>query len=448
LNFWGAVADDVQTPQEQPLAQPERPVRVVVRDDLQRNRLTVFFRLVLAIPHAIWISLWGIVALVTAIVNWFATLADGRSPNALHNFLALYVKYVTQVYAYVYLAANPYPPFDGRPGYPVDVEIDPPQRQRRAKVAARIILAIPALLFGATLAGSPGWSSYTRSSGGGSSGFSISNGGGLLIVAAVFGWFVILARGRMPRGLRDAAVYALSYAAQLWAYLFLLTERYPNSDPRAALPELPARSDPVSLSVSDELRRSRLTVFFRLPLAFPHLLWLALWGLLALLVAIATWFATLFTGRPPRRLHAFLARYVRYQAHVYAFLYLVANPFPGFAGAAGSYPAEASIAPQQRQHRAKVGFRIVLALPAFLLASAYGGVLSAAAVLGWFASLATGKMPRGLRNAGALALRYTIQMSGYLFLLTDSYPYTGPCAVADEHTPGEVALQPLLPGLS
>ena len=24
---------------------------------------------------------------------------------------------------------------------------------------------------------------------------------------------------------------------------------------------------------------------------------------------------------------------------VYAFLYLIANPFPGFAGAAGSYPA-------------------------------------------------------------------------------------------------------------
>jgi hypothetical protein len=441
------VADDVQTPQEQPLARPARPVRLVVRDDLQRSRLTVFFRLLLAIPHAVWISLWGIVALLAAIVNWFATLADGRSPNALHNFLALYVKYVTQVYAYVYLAAHPYPPFDGRPGYPVDVEIDPPQHQRRVVVAARIILVIPALLFGATLAGSPGWSSYSRSSGGGSSGFSISNGGGLLIVVAVLGWFAILARGRMPRGLRDAAAYALSYAAQLWAYLFLLTERYPDSDPQRALEQLPARTDPVMLSVSGELRRSRLTVFFRLPLAFPHLLWLTLWGILALLAAIANWFATLFTGRSPQSLHAFLARYVRYQVHVTAFLYLIANPFPGFAGAVGSYPVEATIAPPRRQRRAKVGFRIVLALPALLVASAYGGVMTAAALLGWFASLATAKMPRGLRNAGALALRYSAQTSAYLFLLTASYPYTGPCAAVDERAPADVAVRPLA-GLS
>jgi hypothetical protein len=50
--------------------------------------------------------------------------------------------------------------------------------------------------------------------------------------AAFLGWFFALARGRMPRGLRDLIVYALSYAAQLWSYLLLLTDRYPSSDPR------------------------------------------------------------------------------------------------------------------------------------------------------------------------------------------------------------------------
>jgi hypothetical protein len=138
---------------------------------------------------------------------------------------------------------------------------------------------------------------------------------------------------------------------------------------------------------------------------------------------------------------------VRYQVHVTAFLYLIANPFPGFAGAVGSYPVEATIAPPRRQRRAKVGFRIVLALPALLVASAYGGGMTAAALLGWFASLATAKMPRGLRNAGALALRYSAQTSAYLFLLTDSYPYTGPCAAVDERAPADVAVRPLA-GLS
>jgi Domain of unknown function (DUF4389) len=420
------------------------PIRLTVSDDLARNRLTVFFRLLLVIPHGIWIGLWGIAALFAALATWFAILMQGIAPEGLHNFLARYVKYVTQVYAYVYLAANPYPPFDGRPGYPVDVDVDPPRRQGRWGVAFRLILALPALIFGSTLAGSPTWSSYERR-GGGVSGSALGSGGGLLIAVAFLGWFAILARGRMPRGLRDAAAYALSYAAQLWAYLLLLTDRYPDSDPERALGELPARSDPISLDVGGELRRSRLTVFFRLPLTFPHVVWLVLWGILALAAAIANWLATLLIGRSPAPLHRFLSRYARYLVHVYAFLYLIGNPFPGFAGAEGSYPVDLSIAPPQRQYRAKVAFRLLLAVPAFIVSSVYGAVMAVAALLGWFASLVTGSMPRGLRNAGALALRYSAQVNGYLFLLTDSYPYSGPCVPAVEQAAAERLAAPLLP---
>ena len=56
------------------------PVRLVVTDDLRRSRLTVFSRLLLAIPHFIWLALFGIVALVVVFVNWWATLFRGRSP--------------------------------------------------------------------------------------------------------------------------------------------------------------------------------------------------------------------------------------------------------------------------------------------------------------------------------------------------------------------------------
>ncbi|HEX3452146.1 MAG TPA: DUF4389 domain-containing protein, partial [Solirubrobacteraceae bacterium] len=107
-------------------------------------------------------------------------------------------------------------------------------------------------------------------------------------------------------------------------------------------------------------------------------------------------------------------------------LYVIANPFPGFVGKAGSYPFEIVIAPRERQNRWKTGFRIVLAVPALMLASVYGTLAFIVAVLGWFSSLARGRMPRGLRNAGALALRYQAQTIGYLLLLTDAYPYSGP----------------------
>ena len=84
------------------------------------------------------------------------------------------------------------------------------------------------------------------------------------------------------------------------------------------------------------------------------------------------------------------------------------------------------IAPRERQNRWKTGFRIVLVLPALLIAGAYSALAFVVAVLGWFSSLARGRMPQGLRNAGALALRYQAQTHGYLLLLTDAYPYSGP----------------------
>jgi hypothetical protein len=397
----------------------DRPVHLTVSGDLERSRVTVLFRLLLAIPHLIWLSLWGVAAFVVVIVNWFATLFAGRSPDGLHDFLAAYIRYAIHVGAYVLLAAEPFPDFLGKPGYPVDVEIAAPQQQNRWKVGFRIFLAIPALLIAGALT-----SGSARTYGG-------SYGYGLAGVAAVFGWFVALAQARLPRGLRDAILYALSYSAQLDAYLFLLTDRYPDSDPQTALADLPARvDDPIRLEVSGDLERSRVTVLFRLLLAIPHLIWLILWSILAYVVAIANWFATLFNGASPDGLHRFLAAYVRYQNHVYAYLFLIADPFPGFTGAVGSYPVEPVIEGPLPQNRWKVGFRLVLALPAIVLNSAYGGLLGIVALLGWFASLANARMPLGMRNAGALALRYAAQTNGYLLLLTDLYPYSGPTRVA------------------
>ncbi len=393
----------------------DRPVHLLLSDDLARSRLSVFFRLLLGLPHLIWLSLWGIVAFVAVVVNWLATLIAGRSPEALHNFLAAYVRYAIHVGAYLLLAAEPFPDFLGKPGYPVDVVIDPPRAQNRWKVAFRIFLALPALLISSALVS------------GSARNYGFNYSFGLAGVGAFLGWFAALAQARLPRGLRDAIAYALSYSAQLDAYLFMLTDRYPCSDPLTSIPDVPARAeDPIQLDVRDDCRRSRTTVLLRALLALPHLVWLALWAVVAYLVAILNWLATLVRGESPGALHGFLAAFVRYQAHVYAYLFLIANPFPGFTGRAGSYPIDPVIAPPRRQNRWKVLFRPLLAMPLWLLESAYSGLLTVVAFLGWFASLATGRVPLGLRNAGALALRYAAQGNGYALLLTDAYPYSGP----------------------
>ena len=418
----------------------DHPIRVVVEDDLRRSRLTVAFRLLLALPHLVWFVLWSLAAFLLAIVNWLIALFKARPPDALHRFFSAYVRYSTHLYAYLLLAANPYPGFTGAPGYPVDAEIARPERQRRWTIAVRLLLAVPALLVSAVLLSTPAGGGGGSSGGGGSGGdevwpFFVGGAGGLAFVVAFLAWFACLARGRMPRGFRDLLAYALRYNAQTTGYLFLLTGRYPTSDP--AEPRGPGTDGypvdhPVRLDVDDDRRRSRLTVAFRLLLALPHLVWLALWSVAALVAGVANWLVTLAAGRSPLVLHRFLSAYVRYTVHVAAFLFLVANPFPGFTGAPGRYPIDVEIGGPDRQHRLVTLVRLLLAVPALLVSSGLGSLLFVAGLLGWFASLVTGRMPEGLRNAGAYALRYQGQTNAYLYVLTDRYPYSGPSLPAEE----------------
>ncbi len=206
----------------------------------------------------------------------------------------------------------------------------------------RLILALPAMMLVATLGSGFGLFSLAALYLAGAAG-----------TAAFLVWFVALVRGGAPRGLNDLVTYTLQYGAQAAGYYLLLTDRYPSSDPALLepTPELPEH--PVQLTVSDELGRSRLTVFFRLLLTLPHFIWLALWSIPALVAVVVAWFVALVLGRVPMALHRFLAAYVRYATHVFAFLYVVGRTFPGFTGREGSYGIDATMAPPLRQSRWK-----------------------------------------------------------------------------------------------
>ena len=422
----------------------EHPVKLVVEDDLRRTRLTVFFRLILAIPLFIWLFLWSIAAFFAAIANWVATLASGQPPEGLHRFLCKYVRFSAHVNAYIWLVANPYPGFVGEEGeYPIDIVLPAPTPQPRWTTFFRIFIALPALLLSTALGGAGGRLPASRGRRGT---YSSSGGGALGLAVGVLGWFASLARGVMPKGLRDAGAYSVGYSAQALAYLLLITERYPNSDPTAMLEgvERPPVHAVHLVGDADDLRFSRVTVFFRILLAIPHIIWLALWSVVAIFAAIANWFATLFTGTPPAGLHRFLSRYVRYTLHVYAFLYLAANPFPGFVGDEGTYPLDLVLPGPTRQNRWKTGFRFFLAIPAWIVNSALGWGLAVAAFLTWFYALATGRAPWGLRNFSAYALRYAAQVDAYVLLLTEAYPHASPlegAASAPEPPPTPAPVQ-------
>jgi ABC-type multidrug transport system fused ATPase/permease subunit len=177
----------------------------------------------------------------------------------------------------------------------------------------------------------------------------------------------------------------------------------------------------IGLVVTDDLRRTRLTVFFRLLLAIPSFIWLALWGIAAEIVLLIAWFAALFTGRVPDGLHGFLASYIRFATRLNAYILLLANPFPGFTNS-HPYPIDARIAPAAPQSRLTVFFRILIAIPALLLSYVFRLVNNVVALLSWFYALFTGQMNEGMRNISAWLFKYEVQTYGYIFLLTGQYP--------------------------
>ena len=179
---------------------------------------------------------------------------------------------------------------------------------------------------------------------------------------------------------------------------------------------------PIALVVDDDLRRNRVTVFFRLLLAIPQLIWLYFFGIVAAFAVFFAWIIAVFTGRLPDALHDFLARYQRLTTHVAAYTLLLAEPWPPFSGSAGSYPVDLRVDPPTQQSRLTVFFRLLLAIPALLIASIFRSVNLLVAMLGWFYSLVFGRMHQGMRDLSAWMLQYELQTYGYLFLLTGRYP--------------------------
>jgi hypothetical protein len=179
------------------------PIGLVVTDDLQRSRLTTFFRPILAIPHLVLVALWGIAVYFAFVIAWFAALFTRRVPLSLHAFMADWLRYATRVTGYVDLLANPFPQFGSGGEYPFDAHIEDGVEQSRMTVFFRPILAIPALLLASIF-------------------------GSVIGLVALLAWFYILATGHMHGGMQNLAAWLQRYVVQTYGYVLLLTGRYPD----------------------------------------------------------------------------------------------------------------------------------------------------------------------------------------------------------------------------
>jgi hypothetical protein len=179
---------------------------------------------------------------------------------------------------------------------------------------------------------------------------------------------------------------------------------------------------PVQYEAAHPDRQNRLTVFFRLLLAIPQLIVGAFWGLGAGCVSLVAWFAILITGSYPAGWWRFTAGYLRFNARVTGYVSLQSDPWPAIAADEPGYPVQLTIERPERQSRLTVFFRLILGIPAFVVAYILNAVLRLLLFLVWLIVVFTARQPEGLHSFVALCLRFTMRTEAYALLLVDAYP--------------------------
>ena len=182
-------------------------------------------------------------------------------------------------------------------------------------------------------------------------------------------------------------------------------------------------SHPVTFEADYVEPRSRLTTFFRLILGIPHIIVMAFYGFAAVVVVFLAWFALLFTGRWPRGMYDFVAGFLRYSTAVNGYLYLLTDVYPPFGPDVDAYPVRLNIAPPKEEYdRLKVLFRIILAIPPYIISYAMQIVAQIGALLAWFAIVVLGRQPKGLQEMIVLGLSYQQRAYAYMALITEDWP--------------------------
>jgi lysylphosphatidylglycerol synthetase-like protein (DUF2156 family) len=98
-----------------PFGDDPYPAQLVLpAPDEPRDRLAVFLRLLLALPHLVLLGILGLMWAFTTALAWAAILLTGRFPEMLYGFGLGVLAWSTRVEAYVLLLRDEYPPFSLR----------------------------------------------------------------------------------------------------------------------------------------------------------------------------------------------------------------------------------------------------------------------------------------------------------------------------------------------
>jgi len=167
-----------------------------------RDRVTVLFRLLLAIPVVLIMSLITSALRTLGLAVALMLFVRGRYPRPWFDWYLYASQFTNRVSAYVLLLTDEYPSTTDQQRVTTEADLDEAQLSRWLPLV-KWLLAIPHYIVLALL----------------------------LMVASVvliLAWFIILITGRMPRGMFDFLVGIMRWTWRVTAYVALLsTDRYP-----------------------------------------------------------------------------------------------------------------------------------------------------------------------------------------------------------------------------
>lgn len=166
----------------------------------------------------------------------------------------------------------------------------------------------------------------------------------------------------------------------------------------------------------------RVSVAFRFFLAFPHYCRLIFSLIAASFAVFFGWWAALFTGHLPAGIARYAGNVVQYGTRVQAYgLYLLTDVKPPWSLSAPDYAVSVETNPGQL-NRFAVLFRIVLMIPAQLVAGLAGGGAYLVGTVNWLITLIAGAQPKPLFEAYAALLRFQARFYAFTWMLTAEQP--------------------------
>lgn len=183
------------------------PLQFDVESPEKRNRGTVLIRLLLVIPHAIVLGLWGALAHLLAFFQWWIILFTGKRNAGISAFHHKFLQYWANVYAYLGLLHDSFPAFGpDDPRSPVRFSFTPEaDAPSRLTNFFRLIWLIPAAIIADLL------NTVSQALG-------------------VVNWLMIVFTGRAPKATLEFVTRVQRYMLRFVAYALMTTDRYPSFD--------------------------------------------------------------------------------------------------------------------------------------------------------------------------------------------------------------------------